>query len=149
MLVYRLTRQKYARQLDGQGAALFGGRWNSVGQPVIYTSEHRSLAVLEYRVNNPLPLQDLMILSLELPEVHIPTIEIRNLPDQWQTYTFESPCTSIGDQWLRAQETLLLKVPSAVVTQEYNVLINPLHPHMESVKIVEVLPFMMDYRMYR
>lgn len=148
MLVYRLARQKYAHQLDGQGAALFGGRWNSVGQPVIYTSENRSLAVLEYRVNNPLPIHDLMILSLELPEDRIPKIEISELPDQWQTYTFESPCTSIGDQWLREQETLPLKVPSAVVPQEYNVLINPLHPNMEKVKIVEALPFMMDHRMY-
>ena len=56
MHVYRLARREYAQHLDGQGAALFGGRWNAVGQPVIYTAQHRSLAVLEYRVNNPLPV---------------------------------------------------------------------------------------------
>lgn len=148
MLVYRLARQKYALHLDGQGAAIFGGRWNSVGQRVIYTSENRSLAVLEYRANNPLPVNDLMILSLELPDDSIQSIGLNNMPDDWQTYTFESPCTPLGDQWLRQQNTLVLKVPSAVVPQEHNVLINPLHPHMEKVRIIEALPFLIDQRMY-
>ena len=80
MLVYRLVRRPYASQLDGYGAALFGGRWNSVGLPVIYTAQHRSLAVLEYRVNNPNPVSDLMMGSLGVPNVSVGISIVTNLP---------------------------------------------------------------------
>ncbi|MGB3586310.1 MAG: RES family NAD+ phosphorylase, partial [Tunicatimonas sp.] len=123
MLVYRIARRPYAQQLNGRGAALFGGRWNSVGSPVIYTAQHRSLAVLEYRVNNPLPVPDLMMVSLELPDDSLLKIHISDLPNNWANYSFESPCAHQGDRWLRNQETLLLQVPSVVVPQEHNILI--------------------------
>ena len=148
MQVYRLARRTYAAQLNGQGAALFGGRWNSVGQPVVYTAQHRSLAVLEYRVNNPLPVPDLMMVTIELPSKSQSKIAAADLPTTWRQYSFENPCAALGDQWLKNQETLLLEVPSAVVAQEYNILINPLHPLMSQVKVTDMLPFMIDQRMY-
>lgn len=147
MLVYRLTRKKYALQLDGQGAALFGGRWNTPGKRVIYAAEHRSLAVLEYRANNPLPVKDLIMLVLQLPDDNLKEINSKDLPNQWQHYTFESPCAAIGDQWLRNGDFLAMKVPSAVVQQESNILINPMHEQMKEVEIVEALPFLIDQRM--
>ena len=153
MHLYRLARRKYAQSLDGQGAALYGqhplrGRWNSVGHPLVYTAEHRSLAVLEYRVNNPLPMADLLIITLEVPDDNQQTLFPDELPDDWARYAYESLCAPLGDQWLSKQETLMLRVPSAVVAQEHNVLINPLHPEMKQVKVVDALPFMIDERMY-
>lgn len=148
MLVYRLVRQPYARQLTGEGAALFGGRWNSVGHPVIYASEYRSLAVLEYRANNPLPIQDLMMLALNVPDTSMQEITIDSLPESWQKYSYESPVAHLGDEWLTQQTSLMLKVPSAIVPEEFNVLINPLHPLMSEVQIEALLPFLIDSRMY-
>jgi RES domain-containing protein len=149
MLVYRLVRRPYAQQLDGRGAALFGGRWNSVGLPVVYTAQHRSLAVLEYRVNNPLPTPDLMMASLELPDHSLREVLFGDLPENWTSYSFESPCAYLGDQWLKSQETLVLQVPSVVVPEEHNILINPLHPLMNQVRVLDSLPFMIDARMYK
>jgi len=131
-------------QLDGQGAALFGGRWNSVGKPLIYTAEHRSLAVLEYRVNNPLPLTDLIMLTLEVPENSTISVVQHQLPKDWKAYTFESICAPLGDRWLDEQKSLLLRVPSAIVPEEFNVLLNPLHPMMAEVKVADALPFVID-----
>ncbi|WKN42903.1 RES family NAD+ phosphorylase [Tunicatimonas pelagia] len=148
MVVYRLVRRPYANQLDGRGAALFGGRWNSMGSPVIYTAQHRSLAVLEYRVNNPLPVPDLMMVSVEVPGNNVTQIAIADLPKDWASYSFESPCAHLGDQWVQSQETLLLQVPSVVVPQEHNILINPIHPQMKQVKVLDVLPFIIDARIY-
>ncbi|MDF9797379.1 RES domain-containing protein [Catalinimonas alkaloidigena] len=148
MLVFRLVRQAYARQLDGKGAALFGGRWNSVGRPLLYTAEHRSLAVLEYRVNNPLPLKDLIMVTLEAPEHAIKTVNTQDLNSHWRAYAPENECAAIGDQWLESQESLMLRVPSAIVPQENNVLINPLHNSMREVKILDATPFLIDHRLY-
>ena len=148
MQVYRLARRPYATQLDGQGAALFGGRWNSVGQPVVYTARHRSLAVLEYRVNNPLPVQDLIMVTVEVPEDSLQRIALRDLPADWMRYTLGGLCPKLGDRWLTERRSLLLEVPSAVVAQEHNVLINPLHPMMNRSKVLDVSPFLVDRRMY-
>lgn len=148
MQVYRLARRKYAQHLDGQGAALFGGRWNSVGQPVVYSAQHRSLAVLEYRVNNPLPAQDLLMITIKVPADSQQQITLDELPEEWARYAFENPCARLGDQWLAEGKALLLRVPSAVVTLENNVLVNPLHPMMDQVKILDASPFMVDERMY-
>jgi RES domain-containing protein len=149
MLVFRLVRQAYAQQLDGKGAALFGGRWNSVGKPLLYTAEHRSLAVLEYRVNNPLPLKDLMMVTLEVPAHDIKTLSTQDLSKQWQSYSPQNKCAAIGDSWLERQETLMLRVPSAVVPQENNMLINPLQSGMKNVKILDATPFLIDHRLYQ
>lgn len=149
MLVFRLVRQAYAQQLDGKGAALFGGRWNSVGKPLLYTAEHRSLAVLEYRVNNPLALKDLVMVTLEVPGHDIQTLSTQDLNTQWQTYSPQNKCAAIGDNWLESQKTLMLSVPSAVVPQENNILINPLHSGMKEVKILDTTSFLVDHRLYQ
>ena len=149
MLLYRLVRRPYAQQLDGRGGALFGGRWNSVGLPVIYAAQHRSLAVLEYRVNNPLPVPDLTMVSIELPENSLQQFKIPDLPSNWASYSYNNPCAHLGDQWIKNQETLLLQVPSVVVPQEYNSIINPLHPQMKQVRVLDILPFMIDSRMHQ
>jgi RES domain-containing protein len=148
MLLYRLARKAFADQLDGKGAALFGGRWNSVGRPVVYSSEHRSLAVLEYRVNNPLPVKDLLMITLEVPDDSFASIEKKDLPDNWKQYSPDSPTARWGDEWLLKRSSLLLKVPSVPVPEESNFLINPLHPRMTEVSIADMSPYLLDSRIY-
>jgi len=148
MLLYRLARKAYADQLDGKGASLFGGRWNSVGKALIYTSEHRSLAVLEYRVNNPLPVKDLMMLTLEVPDDSCIKLDKDRLPPNWKIYSQESNTAGMGNEWLLSKASLLLRVPAVPVPEEYNYLINPLHSRMSEVKIVDISPYLLDSRIY-
>lgn len=148
MWVYRLTSRIHATKLDGKGAELYGGRWNTKGNPVIYAAAFRSLAVLEYRVNNPHPVKGLVMVTLEVPDESIDQIQLKSLPKNWQIYSYQSPTASIGDNFLKAKKTLCLLVPSAVVPQEHNILINPLHPKIAEVKILDEQPFLIDQRMY-
>lgn len=148
MLLYRLARKAFADQMDGKGAALFGGRWNSVGKPVIYTSEHRSLSVLEYRVNNPLPVKDLMMVTLAIPDDDCIYLEKTDLPENWKEYGPESPVAKMGDDWLMKKKSLVLKVPSVPIPEESNFLVNPLHSRMSEVRIIDLSPYLLDSRIY-
>lgn len=148
MLVYRLTSRTHATKLDGKGAELFGGRWNTKGNPVVYTAEFRSLAVLEYRVNNPYPMKNLVMVTIEIPDDNIQKIELKALPKNWQKYSYQSPTAAMGDKFLKEMKSLCLYVPSAVVPQEHNLLINPLHHKMNEVKILDHQLFLIDQRMY-
>jgi RES domain-containing protein len=150
--MYRITTTRYSRDLSGTGARLHGGRWNPKGMSVIYTSESRALATVEYLVHVPLSLipHDLSIVTLSIPDT-IPchTMALADLPANWRDYPAPPALADLGAQWATAQETLLLRVPSAVVVQEYNVLINPLHPDMPHVTIAQVEPFHFDTRLLR
>jgi len=133
MFVWRVTRTGHAEQpLTGEGARRFGGRWNHVGTPVVYASGTLSLAVLEYLVN--LPISDLPA-DLVSVEVQIPD----DLPE----------LKDIGTDWSREAKTAILVVPSVVIPNELNYLINPAHPLTKRIKIVSVEPFALDARLYR
>jgi RES domain-containing protein len=86
MLVYRLSKSKYRNDLEGAGAKLYGGRWNNIGTPCIYTSENRSLAILEYASNVELDQMPraLHFTVYDIPEKEFVTIEIKNLPGNWK-----------------------------------------------------------------
>ena len=88
------------------------------------------------------------MVTVEVPEDGLQRISLSDLPTDWTRYALESPCSQLGDQWLAERKSLVLEVPSAVVAQEYNVLINPLHPMMSQSKILDASPFMVDQRMY-
>lgn len=152
MHVYRITTTRYSRDLSGTGARLYGGRWNPKGISVVYTAESRALATVEYLVHVPLSLvpRDLSLVTLHLPEA-IPwtTVALVDLPANWRDYPAPSALADLGAHWAFAQETLALRVPSAVVAQEYNVLLNPLHPDMAQVTIVQVDPYQFDPRLLR
>lgn len=149
MIVYRICNEKYKDDLSGYGAKIFGGRWNSKGFAMLYTSEHISLSALEMLVHNH--FQDfaipLSVLSIQLPE---PTIvkEIKNnkLKKDWQED--DSYTKFIGNEFIKSESDLFLKVPSAVITAENNVLINPLHKDFKKVKIVEHKFFKTDKRFF-
>lgn len=131
MYVYRIASNRYSRDLSGTGARLHGGRWNPKGISVVYTAESRALATVEYLVHVPLSLvpRDLSLVTLHIPDgIPYTTITTADLPANWRDYPPPPALADLEVQWVTAMETLLLRLPSAVVTQEHNVLFNPLHP---------------------
>jgi len=148
MLLYRITNAQYADDLTGTGARLFGGRWNSEGKPMVYLASSRSLAVLEslaHLVPTNIP-DDFVLLMIEAPDDFY-AIPENVLPDNWNEYPEQHILKQIGNSFLQRNEHLLLKVPSALVPEEFNYLLNPLHPRAGKVKIIKKSPFNFDERL--
>ena len=123
------------------GSRLYGGRWNHKGIGIVYTAESRALATVEYLVHVPLSLvpRDLSMATLHIPDgITSKTLATGDLPANWRDYPAPPALADLGMQWALSRETLLLRVPSAVVEQEWNVLINPLHPDISHVTIAQV-----------
>jgi RES domain-containing protein len=141
--VYRIAKTPYIHDLTGMGARLYGGRWNHKGVGIVYTAESRALATVEYLVHVPLSLipRDLSMATLHIPDwITSKTIALVNLPANWRDYPAPPVLADLGTEWALSRETLLLRVPSAVVEHEWNILINPLHPDMPHVTIAQVDP---------
>lgn len=152
MLVYRLAKTKYIQDLTGTGARLYGGRWNHKGTSMVYTATSRALATVEFLVHVPLSLmpRDLSIATLHIPDTLLPkTLAVSALPPTWRTYPGPAALADLGTAWVSALETLLLRVPSAVVEHEWNMLMNPLHPDMVQVGITHVDAYTLDNRLLR
>ncbi|MEI6946357.1 RES family NAD+ phosphorylase [Paraflavisolibacter sp. H34] len=148
MKVYRLANRKYARDTTGEGARLHGGRWNHIGTPCLYTAESRSLAILEYSVNVELfsiP-RTLCIVTLRLPDVPMLECPLSSLPGNWAAAPAPAETKDFGTKLLKAAQYPVLKIPSAVVPQEFNYLVNPLHPDIAKLEVVEVVDFIYDIR---
>ena len=152
MFVYRIAKRELVKDLTGTGAKLYGGRWNHRGTAVLYASETRALAVLEFLVHVSLSNapRGLMIATLEIPDNIVAEEAPReSLPRGWRDYPPPKQVADLGTQWAKSGKSLLLRVPSAVVEQEYNILINPLHSDMEKVVSVRVEAFEFDKRLVR
>lgn len=150
MRVWRIARERYA-PLDGEGARLVGGRWNSAGRPVVYTSRTAALAVLEVLVwTDPEDVpDDLRLFEIEVPDdASILHLSAASLPAGW-TEPGSPECMALGDRWLDAAGSLALGVPSVVLPEEHNLLINPRHPDAPRVHIVDSRPFAFDLRLLR
>lgn len=151
MIVYRLTSSRYARDLSGRGAEIAGGRWNSKGTALIYTSESRALCMLEVAVHLPLgnlPL-DYFLVGIELPEASWPSISVKSLENSWKDWPPSGITCQLGDTFVKEGKHLAFRVPSVLVPDEYNVLINPKHPDMSTVKIISTEPFTFDSRLFK
>ncbi len=152
MFLYRISKNAYIRDLTGAGARLYGGRWNHRGVPLIYTSESRSLATVEYLVHLSLPEvpRDLSMATLEVPGDIVPEeLDLSLLPRNWRENPAPVKLADLGTEWARSRTSLLLRVPSAVIEHEHNMLINPAHNGMSRVKLVEVEPYKLDERLMR
>lgn len=152
MKLYRLSREKYASDISGTGAKLNGGRWNSRGKSALYTAENISLAILEVAVHLDLDLipEDYYLIEIELPETAtIQTLNPSDLKRHWDSLPHSESTQLLGDDFLVANEYLALKVPSAIVPQEHNFIINPLHPDFLKVKITKTDAFSFDNRLFK
>jgi len=135
--VYWVLRKKYARSpFDGEGAYRYGGRWSSPGIRLSYTSEHQSLALLEYFVHldKDDPPADLVLAVAEVPdEMTGERVEVGQLPANWRDPAAPPELTRIGDEFVRKGENCLLVVPSVLAPDENNCLINPEHPEFRRI----------------
>jgi RES domain-containing protein len=149
MILYRLARCVYADDLSGTGARLYGGRWNSEGRSAVYLASSGSLAVLEVLVHLP-PLivpNGYCIAEMETPESSIFEVNNNELPNNWRDIAQPVALRKIGDQFLVKQDKLLMKVPSAIVSFEYNYVMNPNHPAFKEIRIIKKQPFNFDERL--
>lgn len=152
MIVYRIAKTRHIYDLTGVGARLYGGRRNHKGIGMIYTSETRSLASLEFLAHLPHTIfpTDLSIAAIKIPDSIIPKeISISELPDNWNQYPPPLKLADIGTRWALSNETLLLRVPSVVVQHEFNMLINPSHPDINKIAILKVEQYKFDDRLLR
>jgi RES domain-containing protein len=152
MQVYRIAKERYIKDLSGEGARTYGGRWNRKGTSTLYTAENRSLATVEYLVHLPMALvpEDTYIAELTIPD-HIEYEQIRteDLPPQWAVYPAPMVLADIGEEWVRKGDTLLLRVPSSVVRGEWNVLINPKHRLFKEVELTSLERYDFDERLLK
>lgn len=152
MIVYRIEREKYLdTTLQGNGAALTEGyRWNSLGTHLVYTAESRALATLEVSVH--LDLSEDLPTDRHYVEIDIPNkivileLRIEDLPENWDSKPPTLETQYIGDDFARDQNAAVLKVPSSIVSAEYNYLINPNHPDATEIKVVSNNPLSFDER---
>lgn len=150
MIVFRLSRAKYKHDLSGKGAELAGGRWNSVGISLLYTSANRALCTTEIAVHTPLGIvpKDYRLIIIELPEVIIEKVDISILPKSWNTSPHQKFTKRYGDEFVYKNDRLILQVPSAVIQGEFNYLINPKHPDFTAIKIIKTETFKFDKRLF-
>jgi RES domain-containing protein len=150
MIVYRLSKAKYAEDLGGKGAEIAGGRWNSKGKRVLYTSQSIALCTTEIAVHTPLGNipTDYKLITIEIPDTLIKE-HSGKLPKDWKLFPHSKSTQKIGDQFLTEGKYLALKVPSAVVQGEHNYLLNPAHEFFQKVKIIRVEEFSFDKRLFK
>jgi RES domain-containing protein len=151
MIVYRLTRSKFKNDLSGKGAEIAGGRWNSIGTPVLYTGESRALCLLEIAVHTPLNIVpvDYLMITIEIPDsAKIREILVKDLPPHWRSFPEMQFTQKLGDKFFHEGKYLALRVPSAVVSGDHNILVNPLHADFRNVKVVSTEVYGFDERLF-
>ncbi|MEO9967896.1 MAG: RES family NAD+ phosphorylase [Reichenbachiella sp.] len=147
MIVYRITKEEFSGQLASSGRP---NRWNRQAQHVIYTSSSISLCALELLAHTGgiRPAGNFSILHIQIDAADsLFEISAENLPAHWQGIHSYSFTQEIGSAWFDSRETLMMKIPSAIITQEHNYILNVEHPKFNSgVKIINVSDFIWDHR---
>jgi RES domain-containing protein len=150
--VWRICRRRFAADAaTGEGARLYGGRWNSRGVRVVYVSTSLALAAMETFVNLEPNLQprDLVSIEVDIPDdFEIERLDLKKLPRRWYKTRSES-LRRFGDEWIRAGKTVAMLVPSAAIRSELNALLNTTHTDFKKVKFAKSIPFVFDTRMFR
>lgn len=147
---WRITSAEHAdTAFSGEGAKEYGGRFNSVGTPVVYTSDSISLATLELlaKAGRRQRLSDRVVLPVTFDKNHVIVYEEKDLPEGWDERPHGPASQQIGDQWIESESSVVLQVPSVVVPAEHNYLINPEHPEFEELEIGEPRPLDPDPRL--
>jgi len=150
--LYRVLRKAYSQApFDGEGAYRYGGRWSSVGSRLCYTSEHESLALLEYFVHLDAddPPDDLMLAAADIPDnVSREQTDASKLPPNWRETPAPLELTRFGDEFLQRGERGLLLVPSALAPSENNWLIIPQHADFRKLAVAETQRLSYDSRLF-
>ena len=146
MLVYRISLAKWSDKLVSSGNA---ARWNSKGVFVLYTAGTRALACLEnvvHRDNEGLS-QNFRTMIIQIPEtIQIVKIPVTALDAQWKAWDNNAYTRSIGDEWVANNESAVLEVPSVIIPEELNYVLNPAHPEFRKIKLIRTELFAFDSR---
>jgi len=148
MIVFRVAQKKFASDLSGEGARLHGGRWNHILTPCIYTAESRALALLEYSVNVDAKniSKELVMLSLEVPEDNFMQLKIDKLPPDWNSIPPNDKTRNLGNLILNESDLSVIGVPSSVIPEEWNFLLNPKHMQRGWPRIIDYKEIGYDFR---
>lgn len=149
MLIYRIGKTRHARDLSGEGARLNGGRWNHPGTPCIYTAETRALSLLEYTAHvsiDDIP-RALSFTCIEIPDDAIEAVALSKLPGNWASWPHPKESRDFGDGLLLSAGSLVLQLPSAIIPDEFNYVINPLHSRIKEVAILSAKDYAYDIRL--
>jgi RES domain-containing protein len=149
MIVYRICNALYSDDLSGTGAKMFGGRWNSKGVAMLYVSQHISLAVVEMLVHNQFKdfTIELSLLHISFPDtLEIKEVKHNKMKTDWtEDYGYTQ---FMGDNFIQSATHAILKIPSAVITEENNYIINPMHADFKKLKITDITSFRTDKRLF-
>jgi len=150
MIVYRITKSRRSADIFGTGAALFAGRWNQKGTPVLYTGESIEIALLETIVHvPPMLISDLDILTIEIPDDSILELKISDLPTNWSNYASPTILSEIGQDWVNQGKEISLKVPSCIIASSHNFILNCQHTDYSKVKVIDNRKFYFDPRLIK
>ena len=149
--MWRITTARFtATAFSGEGARLYGGRWNPKGFDFVYTAESRSLALLEMLVQDDAVRARYVLIPVQIPStVSMTVLEVVDLPTDWRSLASRDALQAMGRAWLEKARSAVLAVPSAVVSQERNYLINPKHPHFARMSVGEPQSLQTDLRLMR
>lgn len=149
--VWRITTARFAdTAFSGEGARLYGGRWNAKGSPVVYTAQSQSLALLEMTVQDAPLRANYILMPAHLPaNLSIQKVEIADLPSDWRGLSATTALQDIGRHWQSERRCCALVVPSAVVPGECNWLLNPAHPDFSRIQIGPMQALDVDARLLR
>jgi RES domain-containing protein len=150
LALWRLSPAYHAdKALSGEGSYRRGGRWNPPGLRVVYCADSRSLAVVEVLANLRRPAflhsQPWVLIKVSVPDDLIE--RPARVPEMWRETPYSTGTQAFGAEWVQAQRSVALRVPSAVVPGEFNCLLNPAHPQFAKVKIGKPEPFTFDPRL--
>lgn len=149
MFLYRIGKTQYANDRDGTGAKLNGGRWNHEGVPCIYCAASRALSLLEYSAHVTLDTipKSLSFTSFFVPDELIHPVKISKLPPGWNRWPHPKPARDFGTKILKEGRYAVVQFPSAIIPEEFIYVINPLHPKMNFIRIVDVRDYRYDTRL--
>ena len=146
---WRITRKKYvSKAFSGEGAKTYGGRWNPVGFPMVYLAQSLSLAILELMVHleDDSDISGFVAIPVTFDSALVQAVPPSRLPKNWLDLPVSEQSQNFGRQWLEAKQSLVLQVPSSVVPNESNFLVNPRHPQFSLLKIGSPQPLHIDRR---
>jgi RES domain-containing protein len=151
LVVWRLTTARFANSaFSGEGARLYGGRWNKKGVPLVYTAATQSLAMLELLVQDEPLRARYVVIETRIPKaVPIDRIKVQELPSDWREIGARQKLQAIGTEWARKRSAAVLAVPSAVIPAETNYLLNPLHPDFRRIRVGKPEKFETDLRLIK
>jgi RES domain-containing protein len=149
-LAWRILKATHAGQaFDGEGARRHGGRWNSPGVKMVYTSDSPALAALELltQLNDATLLPRFVLISVDVPDDGVGELNVAELPARWRSHPAPPQLQALGDAWIQGASSVALRVPSAVEPRQHNYLLNPDHPDFGALKIGPTEPYAFDMRL--